>query len=79
MCVSLQICNFDQCYLKNYCVIIKHITIPMGETITSNGNCEDEISNIIEIAIGTLNYMLQTVTARHIRMKTRKIIMKAYV
>ena len=43
------------------------------------GNCEDEISNIIEIAIGTLNYMLQTVTARHIRMKTRKIIMKAYV
>ena len=51
----------------------------LGQTITSNGKCDDEILKRIEIARGALNWMLKTITARHISMKTRKIIIKAYV
>ena len=48
----------------------------LGQTITSNGKCADEISKRIEIARGTFNSMLKTITARHISMKTRNIIIK---
>ncbi len=48
----------------------------LGQTITSNGKCDDEILKIIEIARGS---MLKTISARHISMKTRKIIIKACV
>ena len=51
----------------------------LGRTITSNGKCDDGILKIIEIARGAFNSMLKTITARHIRMTTRKRIMKAYV
>ena len=47
-----------------------------GQTITSNGKCDDEILKIIEIARGAFNSMLKTITARHISMKTRKRIIK---
>ena len=51
----------------------------LGQTITSNGKCDDEILKIIEIARGAFNSMLKSITARHIRMKTRKRIIKEYV
>ena len=51
----------------------------LGQTMTSNGKCDDDILNIIEIERGAFNSMLTTVTARDISMKTRKIIIKAYV
>ena len=51
----------------------------LGQTITSNGKCDDEILKIIEIARGAFNSTLKTITARHISMKTRKIIIKTYV
>ncbi len=51
----------------------------LGQTITSNGKCDDEILKRIEIARGAFNLMLKTITARHIIMKTRKRILKAYV
>ena len=51
----------------------------LGQTITSNGKCDDEILKRIEIARGAFNSMLKTITARHISMKTRKRIIKAYV
>ena len=51
----------------------------LGETITSNVKCDDDILKIIEIARGAFNSMLKTITARHISMKTRKRIIKAYV
>ena len=41
----------------------------LGQTITSNGKCDDEISKIIEIARGAFNSMLKTITAQHISMK----------
>ena len=50
-----------------------------GQTVTSNGKCDDEILKIIEIARGAFNSMLKTLTARHISMNTRKRIIKAYV
>ena len=43
----------------------------LGQTITSNGKCDNGILKIIEIARGAFN-SLNTITARHIRMKTRK-------
>ena len=49
----------------------------LGQTITSNGKCDDEILKIIEIARGTFNWMLKTITARHISMKTRKRSIKS--
>ena len=51
----------------------------LGQTITSNGKCDDEILKKIEIARGAFNSMLKTITARHMSMKTRKRIIKAYV
>ena len=51
----------------------------LGQTITSNGKCDDDILKIIEMARNAFNSMLKTITARHISMKTRKIIIKAYV
>ena len=51
----------------------------LRQTITSNGKCDDEILKRIQIARGAFNWMLKTITARHISMKTRKIIIKAYV
>ena len=51
----------------------------LGQTITSNGKCDDEILKIIEIARVEFNSMSKTITARHISMKTRKIIIKAHV
>ena len=51
----------------------------LGQKITSNGKCDDEILKIIEIARGAFNSMLKTITARHISMKTRNRIIKAYV
>ena len=51
----------------------------LGQTITSNGKCDDEFVKIIEIARGAFNSILKTLTARHINMKTRKRILKAYV
>ena len=51
----------------------------LGQTVTSNGKCDDEILKRIEIARGAFNSMLKTLTARHISMKTRKRIIKAYV
>ena len=50
----------------------------LGQTITSVGKCDDEILKRIEIAKGAFNSMLKTITARHISMKTRKRIIKAY-
>ena len=38
----------------------------MGQTITQNGKCDDDILIIIEIARGAFNSMLKTMTARHI-------------
>ena len=46
----------------------------LGQTITSNGKCDDEILKIIEMARDAFNSMLKTITDRHINMKTRKII-----
>ena len=37
----------------------------MGQTITSNGKCDDEILKRIEIARGAFNSMLKSITARH--------------
>ena len=51
----------------------------LGQTITSNGKCDDEIVKRIEIARGAFNSIFKTITARHIIMKTRKRIIKAYV
>ena len=51
----------------------------LGQTITSNGKCDNEILKIIEVARGAFNSMLNTITARHISMETRKRIIKAYV
>ena len=51
----------------------------LGQTITSNRKCDDEILKIIEIARGAFDSMLKTITARDISMKTRKRIIKAYV
>ena len=51
----------------------------LGQTTTSNGKCDDEILKRIEIARGAFNSVLKTITARHISMKTRKGIVKAYV
>ena len=51
----------------------------LGQTITSNGKCDDEFVKIIEIARGAFNSILKTLTARHKNMKTRKRIIKAYV
>ena len=51
----------------------------LGQTITSNGKCNDEILKRIEIARGAFNSMLKSITARHISMKTRKRIIKACV
>ena len=51
----------------------------MGQTITSNGKRDDEILKRIEIARRAFNLMLKTITARHISMKTRKRIIKAYI
>ena len=48
----------------------------LGQTITSNGKCDDEFVKIIEIARGAFNSILKTLTARHINMKTRKRIIK---
>ena len=42
----------------------------LGQTITSNGKCDDEIVKRIEIARGAFNSILKTITARHINMKT---------
>ena len=53
--------------------------IYLGQTRTSNGKCDDEILKRIEIARGPFNSMFKTITARHISMKTRKRIIKAYV
>ena len=36
----------------------------LGQTITSNGKCDDEILKRIEIARGAFNSMLKTITAR---------------
>ncbi len=44
----------------------------LGQTITSNGKCDDEILKRIEITRGAYNLMLKTTTAQHIRMKRRK-------
>ena len=38
----------------------------VGQTITSNGKCDDDILKIIEIVRGAFNSMLKTMTARHI-------------
>ena len=38
----------------------------LGQTITSNGKCDEVILKIIEIARGAFNSMLKTITARHI-------------
>ena len=51
----------------------------LGQTITSNGKCDDEILKRIEIARGAFNSMLKSITARHISMKTGKRIIKAFV
>ena len=48
----------------------------LGQTITSNGKCDDDILKKFEIATrGAFNSMLKIITARHISMNTRKIIM----
>ena len=46
----------------------------LGKAITSNGNCDDEILKISEIARDAFNYVLETVTERHISMNTVNII-----
>ena len=46
----------------------------LGQAITSNGNCDDEILKISEIARDAFNYVLETVTERHISMNTINII-----
>ena len=51
----------------------------LGQTITSNGKCDDEILKRIEIARGAFNSMLKSITVLHISTKTRKRIIKAYV
>ena len=51
----------------------------LGQTITSNGKCDDEILKRIEIARGAFDSMLKTITARHISVKKRKRIIKPYV
>ena len=51
----------------------------LGQTITSNGKCDDDILKRIELAGSAFNSMLKSITARHISMKTRKRIIKAYV
>ena len=45
-----------------------------GQTITSNGKCDNGILKRNEITRGAFNSMLKTLTALHISMKTRKII-----
>ena len=42
----------------------------LGQTITSNGKCYDEILKRIVIARGAFNSMLKNITVRHISMKT---------
>ena len=51
----------------------------LGQTITSNGKCDDEILKRIEIARGAFNSMLKSITARHISMKTIKRMIKSHV
>ena len=67
--------------LKIYGDIIKQTDkyAYLGQTITSNGKCDDEILKRIEIARGAFNLMLKSITARHISMKTRKQIIKTHV
>ena len=61
------------------CDIIKQTDkyMYLGQTITSNGKCDDDIMKIIDISRGAFYSMLKTITARHKRMKTRKRIIKA--
>ena len=40
----------------------------LGQTMTSNGKCDDEILKIIELARGAFNSMLKNIIARHISM-----------
>ena len=51
----------------------------LGQNVTLNGKCDDEILKRIEIARGAFNSMLRIITARHISMNTRKRTIKAYV
>ena len=51
----------------------------LEQTITSNGKCDEDILKRIEIARGAFISMLKTITARHISMKARKILIKACV
>ena len=37
----------------------------LGQTITSNGKCDDEFVKIIEIARGAFNSILKILTSRH--------------
>ena len=48
----------------------------LGQTITSNWKLDDDILKIIEIPRDAFNSMLKTITARHLSMKRRNIIMK---
>ena len=38
----------------------------LGQTVTSNGKCDDEILKRIEIARGAFNSMLKTITTRQV-------------
>ena len=66
--------NLTKVSLKINGDIIKHTYnyTYLGQTITSNGKCDDEILKIIEIARGAFNSMLKSITAPHISIKTNK-------
>ena len=51
----------------------------LRQTITSDGKCDGVILKSIDVAIGSFNSMLKTITARHISMKTRNGIIKSHV
>ena len=59
--------NLTKVSLKINGDIIKHTYnyTYLGQTITSNGKCDDEILKIIEIARGAFNSMLKSITAPH--------------
>ena len=71
--------TLTQVSLKIYSEIMKQTDNYLGQTIASNGKCDDEILKIIEITRGAFNLMLKTITARHISMNKRKRIIKAHV
>ena len=55
--------KIDLIVISSYKLTARPLYTYLGQTITSNGKCDDEILKRIEIARGAFNSMLKTITA----------------